>query len=208
VHDTLQALVPAAAKINGSWHHSHERRIPQLRGTTCYVMSVRDPAERLRSGFYYDRLAWIVDTERYFFKSVGQYIRALAEPDHPEHASAMRNYWSSVALPEYRNQPWSRYNRGVVGGNHFLVSQVDYLRSLHCDLQHVFFVCTETLSSDLSALGNRYGLVAPIKHNNQRIGSHNKSHLLSEQEATFVRQCLYPWDTALYNSLCGPGVKS
>ena len=50
VHDTLQALVPAAAKINGSWHHSHERRIPQLRGTTCYVMSVRDPAERLRSG--------------------------------------------------------------------------------------------------------------------------------------------------------------
>ena len=104
----------------------------------------------------------------------------------------MRNCWSSVAFPEYPACPWR-----CPGGNHFLVSQVDYLRGLHCDVQHVFFVCTETLSSDLSALGNRYGLVAPIKHNNQRIGSHNKSHLLSEQEATFVRQCLYPGDTAV-----------
>ncbi len=212
----LRMLVPKLNKSGHPWHHDHTLRIGNFPASACFVISLRDPADRMRSGFFYDSAGPGEMTSlfyptgpngtRYFIKSISHYLAALADLNHPEHASAFRNYLSSVAFPEYRN----RAVRGVVGGNHFLVSQLDYLRDLRCGTNSVSFVCTERLDEDLRRLAVRFGLEGflPVNdmHLNRRINSthtHTRSNELSHTERSFINRCLYPWDATLHDNVCG-----
>lgn len=102
----------------------------------------------------------------------------------------------------------------------FLVSQLDYLRGLDCGARHeLHIVCTESFDFDWQQLLRTFGLAsgsaeggaarsatAPTRHNWR--SAEKRAGALSEADAAFVRECLYPWDAKLHALVCGEGKRT
>ena len=132
-----------------------------------------------------------------------------------------RLYAASVSQPSYRGV---HHGHGPTAGDHFLVSQLAYLRGLDCaGGMRVVFLCAERLDQEWAtfrqALGLRpTALVAAngsaVPHANARTGEAGSSHpikrmrdaaklpLLPESEREFVRHVLYPKDASLHRRVC------
>ena len=110
----------------------------------CFLMSLRDPAARLRSGFaYVSRHGWGPELSQQVAqpsaaaKTYRGFVAAMRDPGNPDHRFAQALYWSSVSKPAPQREPrhWGSVLGGnPVGGLNFLVSQLDYLRGWeeHC----------------------------------------------------------------------------
>ena len=97
----------------------------------CFLMSLRDPAARLRSGFAYvsrhdgwgPGLSQQVALPSAAAKTYRGFVAAMRDPGNPDHRFAQALYWSSVSKPAQREP---RHWDSVLGGHNFLVSQLDY----------------------------------------------------------------------------------
>ena len=111
------------------------------------------------------------------------------------------------------------------GGSNSLVPQLAYLMEANDDTsalaEHVHFVCVERFSHDIRELSSGCDSAAAANiqasdppHANSAgcAGCKNDAHFsladyraratLSEADARFVRECLYPEDTALWRRVC------
>jgi hypothetical protein len=116
----------------------------------CFLMSLRDPAARLRSGFaFVSRHRWgpglsqQVALPSAAAKTYRGFLAAMRDPENRDHRFAQALYWSSVSKPAQREP---RYWDSVLGGHNFLVSQLDYLRGWekHCGPRkrgEIHFMC-------------------------------------------------------------------
>ena len=116
----------------------------------CFLMSLRDPAARLRSGFaYVSRHGWGPELSQQVAqpsaaaKTYRGFVAAMRDPGNPDHRFAQALYWSSISKPAQREP---RHWDSVLGGLNFLVSQLDYLRGWeeHCQPRsrgEIHFMC-------------------------------------------------------------------
>ena len=114
----------------------------------CFIMSLRDPAARLRSGFaFVSRHGWgggllgLVALPSAEAKTYDGFVAAMRDPENRDHRFAQAIYWSSVSKPAQREP---RHWDSVLGGHNFLVSQFDYLRGWerHCtERGEIHFMC-------------------------------------------------------------------
>lgn len=114
----------------------------------CFIMSLRDPAARLRSGFaFVSRHGWgggllgLVALPSAEAKTYDGFVAAMRDPENRDHRFAQAIYWSSVSKPAQREP---RHWDSVLGGYNFLVSQFDYLRGWerHCtERGEIHFMC-------------------------------------------------------------------
>eukprot|EP00308_Calcidiscus_leptoporus_P013352 CAMPEP_0119357530 /NCGR_PEP_ID=MMETSP1334-20130426/5903_1 /TAXON_ID=127549 /ORGANISM="Calcidiscus leptoporus, Strain RCC1130" /LENGTH=211 /DNA_ID=CAMNT_0007371799 /DNA_START=361 /DNA_END=996 /DNA_ORIENTATION=+ len=185
-------------------------------------MSVREPVARFESGW---RRAVLerhnLEMEGVFHSlpraitSASEWVRALRDPKHAAHASAMRNYYSSVAWPPSAKDVGQAGlgQLGRFGGNNFLVSQRDLLRNANCTADELHFICAETMEDDWRRLMATFGQPdANLEHANDRLSKASavaiNASTLGDEEAAFMRECLYPWDVALHSKVCRPGGSS
>ena len=97
-----------------------------------------------------------------------------------------------------------RGNLGNVGGNVFLVSQLDYLRHINCSRTEVQFICNEQFQQDWTRVTSLFGLhnASLVTANNRSSFIHDTGSALGPREARLWRECLYPWDAHLHAMLC------
>eukprot|EP00310_Coccolithus_braarudii_P018083 CAMPEP_0183337804 /NCGR_PEP_ID=MMETSP0164_2-20130417/5323_1 /TAXON_ID=221442 /ORGANISM="Coccolithus pelagicus ssp braarudi, Strain PLY182g" /LENGTH=335 /DNA_ID=CAMNT_0025507557 /DNA_START=13 /DNA_END=1020 /DNA_ORIENTATION=+ len=235
--EALKSASPLHPSDKFRWHHMHDQRIGHVapsatelprsgkkRGYTCFIMSIRDPAARLESGFRWSlqgvklvpfghELDRSFSGEPYTLRSVSAFVRAFANASDVAHHAVMRSYLSSVAHP-YTAKTRRSYSLGVAWGSQFLVSQLDYLRGFDPSTMSLHILCAERFEADWQQLLRRFGLSeVPLPHANDRLarvhgkaahnGTYEDQFSLIPKLARFVRNCLYPWDTHLHRALCG-----
>lgn len=247
--ESLRAAMLDAAPHSKLITHDHSLRAEHVRNLTggnmvrCFVISLRDPADRLSSGFRWEgnmpAFVWwsrtlvdpgLGDTQR----SAGRFVDALRDSAHDDHAYASAQYDHS-ALRTLMSRPTGSHAALVQppgSGSLFLVSQLDHLRGIDCGRGDVLrVVCTERFAeswADIRA-DDTSGSTArrsPL-HLNERTGTDNASiakwglpvsllrtgvmspeallrkSWLTAQQRSYVREELYPWDTALHALWCG-----
>ena len=120
--ETLSAALHAA-DAKGLWHHSHDvRPIHGIRkGKRCFIMTLRDPAARLASGWRFD-IRGHHELDQIFHRSgprltLAEFVAAMGNVSSIAYPSTMRNYWSSVALPtpQVFNSPYAPDAKGRPG---------------------------------------------------------------------------------------------
>lgn len=187
---SLNAILARFSKTRQS--HDHLQRMqPNVRGN--YAITIRDPVERLVSGWKYRTMSTRSHKPWVRTASVTEFIDAFLDTSHAMHTESQRVYWNSVLRP-LPPAP------GVVVqfGDPFLVSQVDYLRNYDPTIHRVVVVCTERLSW--------------LSHHLNNVTVHRNRHdqappPMREQLAQAVYKVMYPRDTALYRAYCGSGVQ-
>ncbi len=204
------------------------KRLPAAR---CFVMSLRDPAARLMSGFrdsyvHAERMSVALGARKN--RTASQLVERLRNLfDYPQrplpHEVAHRNA-SAVAYLYHHSAGQARwlYNwhyPGPIDGSMFLTSQLGYLRGVDCAADEVHFICQERFDEDWRALfaakqpGHAGDAIAQPRqwHSHRRNDNASRSAmqrfaqrraLLSDEEQAFVRRELYPWDTALHRAVC------
>ena len=106
---SLYEQLKIAAPENRFWHHSHAGRISDRshHNFTCYILTLRDPADRLASGYRWDVAPDGPHELQNVFRlpnvsalpTVTDFVAAFRNRSSAAYASVMRNYWSSVAWP-------------------------------------------------------------------------------------------------------------
>lgn len=212
---------PVVAAYRFRAHHNHDLRPANVKsyiwedsGTRCFILTLRDPAERLESAMRHDvlnkhpRLGCSVGNAHCLQhwtagRPLSTWIRSLANVSDPGHRAAMTRWHSSRLLSEL----------------YFLRSQTEFLVKLECAVPtDVHVLCTQTLDSDWDQLVNEtisglpraaqalYKEALPlIRHEHRRAqvaGNADAMSRLSAEERYFVRRCMYPADTALFRTLC------
>ena len=194
---------------------------------TCFVLTVRDPADRMESAFrfayaHHERLvsslglarvnrtaAAIVERLRNPFMHAREPLSLAGRTQNVSSTAFL--YAHSAGEPDYRGRV-TNYP-GPVDGSQFLISQKHYMRGVNCTESELHFVCTERFDADFNRFLRSFG-VEPNRttypRKEHRVGATagpafwgaRKSHL-SEEDRAFVRNVLYPWDTALHRWACG-----
>ena len=161
LHDFMETMLGTSARRSlperslhpTNVHHLHHVRMtalmsaPRTEGKPkCFIMSVRDPVARLKSGFAFLKKGWgpglnnQVALSSNAARTYSGFIAAMRDPENADHRFAQGLYWSSVSKPT-QAQPlhWD----SVLGGHNFLVSQLDYLRGwkAHCRSGELHFMC-------------------------------------------------------------------
>ena len=196
----------------------------------CFVMPLRDPVARFRSG-----LSWAREHATFgpgmsaaprpvprSLHRFTDFVAAVSDVNHTLHYVAQQMYWNSVSWP---SQVTPRKFDSVRGGYNFFTSQLDYLREwdtlvtrCHAGQAEIHVVCTETLERDahrlLRAFDDQLVTLPSVEHKNRRnfkpddaasrAGSIDGLSLkMSESEAeAIVRDRLYPWDAQLHQHFC------
>lgn len=149
LHDLTKAVLGGAGTrwVHGQEqyvHHLHSVRMatwPAARAPKCFIMPVRDPVARLKSGLAF-LLRWGWDSgsagrvQRVPLPSRAAttfhgFVAAMRDPENADHRFVQGLYWSSVSKPAQKEP---LHLDSVLGGHNFLVSQLDYLRGwdAHC----------------------------------------------------------------------------
>lgn len=246
--ETLSHLITAAASPHA--HHAHVKRIRDFPTTRCFLTTLRDPAERLESGYRFESVhdefskTNLHNSLSGGFPTLGAFVHALRNASAPLHARALLLYQRSVVHPAEDFQRsmatlpncW-RFTSGAASrvvqkrpsdkctGSNFLVPQVDYLVGADCTRAELHLLCTHDLQAGWHQLQRHFvdNATAPARtppnaDATARTAAANGTHLhareaelggaavqrsrLSEEERTFVRDCLYPHDTRLYRDIC------
>ena len=173
LHDFMQTVLGTSAQQNRSLrerslhptnvHHLHHVRMTawSARRTevkpTCFIMSVRDPVARLKSGLAF-LLRWGWDSgsagrvQRVPLPSRAAttfhgFVAAMRDPENADHRFVQGLYWSSVSKPAQKEP---LHLDSVLGGHNFLVSQLDYLRGwdAHCRSRsgELHFMCVPAIT--------------------------------------------------------------
>ena len=207
-----------------------QKSLPDHKGGSpeCFVMTVRDPADRLESGF---RAAFNDRAYRTLFgghRSLQSFVDALR---HRE-AHALRAFNQSFASPAYRFEDGGSCCDEVDGGSNFLTAQVDYLSGIDgCRAGlPIHFLCTETLDADFARLKRRRSSSEVNGSNDAAAQSADPAIMryhvrhdrftgseqgderhrtrftsvttLAPHDRRFIRDELYALDTILYDLVC------
>ena len=198
----------------GHWHHDHFRRIETasaIEAARCFIVTIRDPAERLASGFRYLNRFWRGPT---LVKTLADFVAAARDPAHAAHAEVIRFYLESVAWPKpvsFRIESWDALTTCSRPGPlrlgdlcFFLTSQLDFLRGFRPAIDELHAVCTEEFDADWDALMQHFELPSlPVTHRHAWNGGKRRPLAdVHADDAAFVRECLYPWDVKLHRDLC------
>ena len=137
----------------------------------CYILPVREPVERLRSGFNlhheqsqvrliengavckHETPQWpdAVIFGGVCVRSLSAWLQLMRNASAPAHAKAARVFNESVSSPR-----WTASRRNVAETqNVFLVPQVDYLKGLNCTRHSIHMLRTRHLFEDFRALLRR-----------------------------------------------------
>ena len=162
LHDFMQTVLGTSAPRSlterslrpTNVHHLHHVRMsawsaPRIEAKPkCFIMSVRDPVARLKSGFVFlsrgggwgPGLNKQVALSSKAARTYSGFIAAMRDPENADHRFAQGLYWSSVSKP---TQAEPLHWDSVLGGHNFLVSQLDYLRGwkAHCRSGELHFMC-------------------------------------------------------------------
>ena len=191
-----ESVTRTMAAAGAAAHHDHacSLRDASRAGYDRVVISLRDPAARLVSGFQ-RRVAGGAkkranrDLADIFGDDVDGYVEALRDVTHAKHAAALR-----VSL--------------APNAQHWLMPIEEYyLRGFEPRANGslaVAFVCTEALDAGVRAVAARWDLRAPpATEATTHHASPNKSHggMLAPANAAYVR-ALYARDAALHAAHC------
>lgn len=219
LHTLLSRLSPRLA------HHSHAATPRQFwKRAKCFVMTLRDPAERLVTAFRFE-----------ISVSHGGSSLLLRRhwwfPQHWVHSfmSGESTTWQQYNFSLPGNLHWTRSRRAGAEpnilrlGNAFLVPQVAYLFDLLADdtpsslVDHVHFICTDHFARDWRRFLSRFGVEAhdqssnqtTVLHANQRSNPRLREWFAQflvdsnqTQERDYLRDCMYRLDTLLYRRIC------
>lgn len=222
----------------------------------CVIMSLRDPAARLASGFRFDeregsaKLSYpsLHSSKQ---RSVSDLVNNFRNTTSKVHGFMKNLYYASAGEPK-----WHGSKKTGSMANPFLVSQAHYLSGWRCDRPELHVVCTDQFENSWLRLLRSFNINASDKlaarHDEYRSRQQHKptrmrvkendtlvaeeqlrawnhqlnarpSHLemngdktrlrnpfraqnppegLSDEQAEFIRRCLFPWDTILHAWAC------
>ncbi len=186
----------------------------RLTNRPCALMTVRDPYERLRSGFRYDtahkrdvhHTALISHHSRR--RTLHELLDAFRNVTAPEHAMVMSMYNHSVTSPTCRSDEDQciRKRTPETPMNPFLHSQSAYLLDdSNGSMPSIHFLCTNNYASSWRKLLADFGIesnVPPALALSGRAPVPSDALPYADADARFVRECLYPWDAHLYQRVC------
>ena len=225
ITDALAALQTAVlGRGSPSTHHNHFIRYPDLvrlnkgQPPPCVVVPIRDPVDRLASGIRFDvktcRAGKCPMHTPLHQLTDGQPLSAL--PARIFNSSSRGHAVAMTALRVSKNNPRrlnGRFSVPAHPGNLFLINQLDYLRGLDCSATQLYYVCTERLSADWSALlrASSYN-ASTIIESDIKTHAHQRSNA-SDGELTAMASLdpvaevqirkLYRDDVALHRMVCG-----
>ena len=223
---SLATRVARYSKLSHHFHHwthttvqaKHENH---SKWPTCIVVSLRDPATRLESAWRFQVAGhgrmrqWLrgqcvtphksMDNTRLAFL-IMRYREAQNEC-----LKAMYN--SSVVSPKWGKTGIGGHGDGPLGGDNFMVPQLHYLNDLNCSHEatpEIHFVCTERFDEDWQKVLRRFGQSEPSSNSSVDHARSDSAHpkrmylsTLSAADRSFVRDQMYPLDTALHSYFCG-----
>ena len=205
--ESLTVLLHAAGSTHA--HHAHRERIQTLshRHAKCFIATIRDPAERLESGFRFDANNSVspANSLSLAFGSLSAFLHALRNDSSPLHARARLIYERSVVNPSEGFQRtistsptcWAagqalrtarpHASASCIGSN-FLVPQVDYLRGADCARLELHLLCTPRLSEEWSALRQAFDTDAPATPLQAHRSSYHGHHRSQQYSAETLRR--------------------
>ena len=198
----------------GGQKHSVTFRHVRLTERPCAVMTVRDPYERLRSGFRYDsahmrQVTYATLVSNYQKRrTLRELLDAFRDPSAPGHATVMDMYNHSVLHPRCQSdrdqciEKWTPEKPMNV----FLWSQSAYLLDdADGSVPSIHFLCTNDYAASWRDLLADFGIETSVPAAHALSGRRPTSGALpyDDADAWFVRSCLYPWDAFLYQRVCG-----
>ena len=198
--------------------HDHNKQISSVPSSRCFVMTLRDPAERLMSGFRHGGWPWPLWNFSIF---VGA-LRSRAV-NSPLQRSAHSLFNTSVARAMHGTKlhpPRTQF---------FLIPQIAYLRGLNCSHAEMHVLCTCALKSEWAKLRAAFkddgdaNMPRCLPDENRRSRFFNGSsachgagcgkvtHMATTKPAeivdpldvAFVREHLYPEDAMWHSAHCG-----
>ena len=205
----------------GGHHQKHLVTFRHVRLTKrpCAVMTVRDPYERLRSGFRYDtahlhrstgqRSGLISNFQKR--RTLHELLDAFRNASAPGHATARSMYNHSVLHPTCNSDKdrCVRKRTPETPQNTFLWSQSAYLLDLIDDsngsVPSIHFLCTKNYAASWRRLLSDFGIesnVPPALALSGRAPVPSDALPYDDADARFVRNCLYPWDVQLHQHAC------
>ena len=205
----------------GGHHQKHMVTFRQVRLTKrpCALMTVRDPYERLRSGFRYDtahlhrgtgqRSGLLSNFQKR--RTLRELLDAFRNPNAPGHATVMDMYSNSVLHPMCNsNKDRCVHKRSPEKPmNLFLLSQTAYLfddDDAAGSVPSIHFLCTNDYAASWRHLLADFGIESSVPAAyalSGRAPAAPEALPYDEADARFVRTCLFPWDTYLYQRVCG-----
>ena len=199
----------------GGQKHSVTLRHVRLTERPCAVMTVRDPYERLRSGFRYDtahkgRVHYSTLISRYQTRrTLRELLDAFRNASAPGHATARSMYNHSVLHPKCKSDGDQCVQKRTPATpmNPFLWSQSAYLLDdAGASVPSVHFLCTNNYAASWRKLLSDFGIesnVPPALALSGRAPVPSEALPYDDADTRFVRECLYPWDAHLYQRVCG-----
>ena len=213
------SLANLTNRSEASWHiggqkHTVTFRHVRLAERPCAVMTVRDPYERLRSGFRYDsahmrQVDYATLVSNYQKRrTLHELLDAFRDPSAPGHDTVRSMYNHSVMHPMCNSvgDRCVRKRSLEKPMNLFMWSQSAYLLDdAGAFVPSVHFVCTNTFASSWRGLLSDFGVDSGVPAAHALSGRRATSSALpyDDADARFVRTCLFPWDTYLNQRLCG-----
>ena len=205
-------------RSEASWYlgqkHTVTFRHVRLTERPCAVMTVRDPYERLRSGFRYDtahmhQVDYATLVSNYQKRrTLRELLDAFRDPSAPGHDTARSMYNHSVLHPMC-NADGDRCVRKRLPEkpmNVFMWSQSAYLLDdAGPFVPSVHFVCTNAYAASWRGLLADFGVESSVPAAHALSGRRPTASALphDDADARFVRNCLYPWDAYLNQLACG-----
>ena len=197
----------------GDQKHSVTFRHVRLTERPCAVMTVRDPYERLRSGFRYDsahmrQVTYATLISNYQKRrTLHELLNALRNPSALGHATARSMYNHSVLHPMCNSGKDQCVLKRTPEKpmNVFLWSQSAYLLDdAGAFVPSIHFVCTKTYAASWQGLLSDFGIASSVPAAHALSGRSPTSGALpyNDADARFVRDCLFPWDFYLYEQVC------
>lgn len=184
-------------------HYTAMAKAKHLPEPECYIMTLRDPVSRLSSGMreMIKFHALHLPAENNSFDGLIHRLRV-----HNSYHHSLYRY--SVVDPHYGCPRAHGACGSIHNGSHFFVSQTNYLRGIDCDRAEINFICTERFAQDWGDLAERFGIgrndsALPVHRPRSRFTYITSPHgEVGEASASFVRDVLWPWDTALHRLAC------
>ena len=182
----------------------------------CALMTVRDPYERLRSGFRYDiahlhrstgqRSGLISNFQKR--RTLRELLDAFRNPNATGHATVMDMYNHSVLHPTCNsfNDRCVQKQTPEEPMNMFLLSQSAYLLDDGgAFVPSIHFLCTNDYAASWRNLLADFGIDSSVPAAHALSGRRPTSDALpyDDADARFVRDCLFPWDAFLHQRVCG-----
>lgn len=166
--------------------HNHMKTNVDL---DCGLVTIRDPAERLQSGFLYEFMYPKHGRARLTrFHNASFFMDALTDKSNPNHQKVSR----LVHLSKHKRSPGD-------DGSFFLFPQSRYFVNNLNKTMHVF--CTKCLSKQWSIFSNNLSASMHMERSKNAKSTYLRKSILNDAQKHVIRT-LFPQDMQLINTHC------